>query len=379
VKYLKKNEQLKREVPCLPLDNRIFNVGCVRLPLSCASHSSWVDRIAVNSKSLVYTIILKGIFMSYKKFCEFEHIVLTDGFWFSGSGLVNDMFGSSGFTTPKHIRLEEFLSLNKQFSWPDAICGRYTLFPRFKLFQSLVFKIISRVPINLLQLTFIYRSYLKRRGRTNKLHEPTSINRSLWSLLVNLYYTVFVSTFNEVTFFIWLDLKFRFFNAPQCKLLLDNGIPRNHQLIKWLFKYENITGFYVYRDPRLQFAQITEYCRLTGKQAPGYLEFLNTLLGQYHQVMDCLKIERRILMISCDNILDNAKYRKRLENYLRSKKILNSFEYDFEYSIKNNLALKQLVRDLTFDTESLAKEREVINYHKLFEKHFKEGTVIGSS
>jgi hypothetical protein len=315
--------------------------------------------------------------MSPKKFRDFEHIVLTDGFWFSGSGLINDMFLSSGFTAPKHIRLEELLSVNKQFSWPNAICGEYTFFSRFKLCVFLVSKVMSRMPINLLQHTFVYRWYLKRRGRTNKLHEPTSVNRSIWSLLINLYYTVFVPTFNEASFFIWLDLKFRFFSAPQCKLLLDNGIPRNHQLIKWLFKCENVTGFFVYRDPRLQFAQITEYCRLTGKQAPEYSEFLNMLLGQYHQVLGCLKMGQQIFMISCDNILDNAEYRKRFENYLRSKKILNSFEYDFEHSIKNNSALKQLVQELTFGTKSIAKETEVISYHTLFEKHFDEGTAPG--
>ena len=308
--------------------------------------------------------------MKPKKFKEFEQVVLTDGFWFSGSGLLNDMFASSGFSVPKNIRLEEFLALESQFSWPHAIVGNYNFTNRLKLFVRISLKIFRRIPINILQQTFLYKIYLAKRKRTNKLHEPTSVNRSVWSLVVNLLFTAFVQTFNEKSFFVWLDLKFRFFSGQNTKILLDNGIPKDHQLIRWLFRSDNVTAFFVYRHPRLQFAQISEYRRITGQETLNYSEFLETLLTQYREVSKILELKCRIYMVSCDQILDDSSYRKRFEEQLRSHKILETLRYDFELSARNNEELKILKDSKSYSKVSLRQEKEVISFHKVFENHF---------
>lgn len=308
--------------------------------------------------------------MKSKKFLDFEQVVLTDGFWFSGSGLLNDMFASSGFIVPKNIRLEEFNSSDGQFSWPHAIRGNYIFITRFKLLAFISLKILKRLPINFLQQTILYKNYLVRRKRNNKLHEPTSVNRSVWSLVVNLLFTAFVRRFNEKSFFIWLNLKFRFFSGQNKRILLDNGIPQDHQLLRWLFRSDNVTGFFVYRNPRLQFAQISEYRRVTGQESLGYSEFLEILLRQYKNVSKILELKCRIYMVSCDQILDDPDYRERFENQLRAHRILDSFRYDFELSARNNEGLKILNDSRSYSKESLRKEKEVIGFHRLFEKHF---------
>ena len=55
----------------------------------------------------------------------FETLVATDGFEFSGSGLINDIFKVCGYSVPKNTRADELFINDNNFSWPRAIKGEY--------------------------------------------------------------------------------------------------------------------------------------------------------------------------------------------------------------------------------------------------------------
>ena len=111
----------------------------------------------------------------------FENLVATDGFYFSGSSLINDIFKECGYIVPENVRADELLYTRSNFSWPQACNDGYTINNRINLFLKLLKTIILRIPLNFLQKTAFYEKYLEIKGRSDKLRQSTSVNRSIWS------------------------------------------------------------------------------------------------------------------------------------------------------------------------------------------------------
>ena len=146
--------------------------------------------------------------MHKRKCLKITNLVATDGFHFSGSGLVNDIFRDAGYIVPENIRADELFSSSANFSWPKALNGDYDFSTRAKLFARLIKQVITRIPLNIMQKTPFYRRYLVMTGRGDKLHQSSSVNRSLWSYVVSIRMLFHRGAYDEATFTDWLYLKY---------------------------------------------------------------------------------------------------------------------------------------------------------------------------
>ena len=298
---------------------------------------------------------------------DIVNLVATSGFHFSGSGLVNDIFIESGYIAPKNIRADELYFNNKNFSWPRALDDEYTNSKKIILAWHLVKTILKRIPLNIIQKTPIYNKYLSLKGREVRLHQSTSINRSLWSYLVSLYMVLSRHNYNEALFIKWLNLKYRSQISTCTNLLIDKGIPKDKRVADWFFGIGNVTGVFVYRNPRIQYQQIVQYYESTGQLTPSYDSFLNELKSKYKSINWILNSSHNVILISFDKLLNDINYRNRLEEYFKQINILNEINYDFSESIKNNDSLSFLSEKIVPSKKSIKTEGVIRSYHELFE------------
>ena len=297
---------------------------------------------------------------------NFQNLVATDGFEFSGSGLINDIFRDSGYFVPKNIRADEFLYWDNNFSWPKALNKEYSFLNRIILLLNLLKTIFFRIPLNFIQKTPIYKKYLFLKGRGVEMHQPTSVNRSLRSYFLSMYMIIFNHNYDERTFKRWFFLKYKNYIDCNANLLIDNGIPKDKRIIDWFFRINGSLGIFVYRNPRIQYQQIIEVSRSTGKILPTYYDFLKGLQSQYISILWMLDLNHKIIFISFDEILDDMNYRNKIEIYFKKMKILEKLIYDFTDSIRNNNDLSFLSKDLNIDSKSVELEKIINGYHDLF-------------
>lgn len=293
-------------------------------------------------------------------------LVASDGFHFSGSGLLNDIFGHSGYFIPSNIRADELFSTSQNFSWPRALSGQYTISTRLILLLRLFKSILVRIPLNILQQTPLYSRYLVSSGRGDPLHRSSSVNRSIWSYLVSIRFLFHPYAYDQETFHRWLRLKYRLVTLKNSRILLDNGIPRDPTLIKWLFSSENCMGIYVFRNPRVQYHQILGVYKSTGKVPPSYKDFLLNLISQYHSVRWLLDSNFNIIFVSFDNLLNDSTYQQRLNSFFASSKILEQMQYDYTLSLANNQALVELAEKMHVKPSCQELEDTICYYHDLF-------------
>lgn len=305
----------------------------------------------------------------HKNGCKLNinNLVATDGFEFSGSGLVNDIFKESGYIVPKNIRADELFYNNNNFSWPRALNDEYIFSERCLIGWRLVKTMFVRIPLNIIQKTPIYNKYLALKGRGVGLHQPTSVNRSLWSYLLSVYMVICRHSYNEDLFFKWFDLKYRWQISSSKNLLLDNGIPSDKRIADWFFGINGAIAIFVYRNPRIQYQQIDQVYKSTGKISPSYDDFLCNLESQYQAISWILSSDYSPLMISFDKLLNDINYRNRLEVYFKQMNLLSEMNYDFSVSTKNNESLSSLSGKMVPSEESIKKEDVIRVYHESFE------------
>jgi hypothetical protein len=307
----------------------------------------------------------------YKKECKISNLIATDGFHFSGSGLINDVFKDAGYVIPKNIRADELFNNPTNFSWPKAVNREYDLWTRAKLFVYLVKQVIIRIPLNILQKTPFYRHYLFRTGRGEELHQSSSVNRSLWSYVVSIRMLFHRGLYDEAMFNDWLYLKYRGHINGGSDLLLDNGIPKNLEIARWFFNISRSMGIIVYRNPRVQYQQIIQVYRSTGKTPPNYYDFLLGLSSQYSSMGWLLDSNFNIIFVSFDQLLNDKAYRDELLTYFKSKNIVSEIKYDFSRSYKNNLDLIHFSEEMVIDQSCMKLEMQVLNFHKTFANQLK--------
>ncbi len=303
---------------------------------------------------------------------KIENLVSVNGFHYSGSSIINDIFEESGYVVPKNVRADELLYNKNNFSWPRAVNNEYTYFERFILLCRLVKTIFFRIPINIIQKTPIYDKYLVLKGRGDKLHQSSSVNRSLWSYLVSVYMIICRYNYNEDLFIKWLGLKFQKQINTSKNLLLDNGIPRDRKIADWFFGINGSIGIFVYRNPRIQYQQIDQDYKLTGQITPSYSDFLSELESQYQSISWILDSDYRVIMISFDKLLNDKNYRNKLEKYFKQMNMLSEIDYNFDESIKNNETLSSLSEEIMPSNISIQREKVIKNYHELFENRLYE-------
>jgi len=296
-----------------------------------------------------------------------DNLVATTGFHYSGSSLVNDIFIESGYVAPKNIRADELFYNTNNFSWPRALNNEYTYFKKFILAWRLVKIILVRFPLNIIQKTPIYTKYLILKGRGVKLHQSTSVNRSLWSYSVSFYMVVCRHTYNEASFIKWLGLKYRWQISSSKNLLIDKGVPRDKRIADLFFGISGSIGICVYRDPRVQYQQIVQDYKSTGLLTPSYDNFLSELESQYQSISWILSSNHKFIMISFDKLLNDINYRNRLEVHFKQMNILSEMNYDFSESIKNNESLSSLAEKIVPCEKSIKIENVIRSYHELFE------------
>ena len=298
---------------------------------------------------------------------DIDNLVATAGFHFSGSGLVNDIFIESGYVAPKNIRADELFYNSNNFSWPRALNNEYTYFEKIILAWRLVKTMFIRIPLNIIQKTPIYNKYLGLKGRGVKLHQSTSVNRSLWSYLVSFYMVTCRHTYNEDLFIKWLGLKYRWQIYSSKNLLIDKGIPRDKRIADWFFGINGSIGIFVYRNPRVQYQQIAQVYKSSGILTPSYDDFLSELESRYQSISWILSSNHNFILISFDKLLNDINYRNRLEVYFKQMNILSEMNYDFSESIKNNESLSSLAEKIVPCEKSIKIENVIRSYHELFE------------
>jgi hypothetical protein len=296
-----------------------------------------------------------------------NNLIAVDGFHFSGSSLLIDVFEEAGYVVPKNIRADEFFVNNTNFSWPRVLNNEYTTSERFLLAWRLVKTMCIRFPLNIIQRTPIYDKYLVLKGRAERLHQSTCVNRSLWSYLVSFYMVVGRHNYNEDLFVKWLGLKYLWHISSNKNLLLDNGIPRDAIISDWFFNIKGSLTIFVYRNPRIQYQQIAYVYKSTGKSIPPYDNFLSELEAQYQSMSWSLNSSYRPIMISFDKFLNDIHYRNRLKMYFEQMNVLSAMNYDFSVSAKNNKLLSSLSEKMVPSKKSIEKENIIRRYHESFE------------
>ena len=301
-----------------------------------------------------------------------RNLVATDGFHFSGSGLVNDVFRDAGYVVPENIRADELFDSSVNFSWLQALTGNYGFLERAKVFACLVKRILIRIPLNIMQTTPFYQRFLVMNGRGEKIHQSTSVNRSVWSYLVSIRMLFHRGVFDEKAFTDWLYLKYRWHLKEGSDLLLDNGIPKNPEVANRFFNFNRAMGIIVYRNPRVQYQQIRQVYQSTGEATPNYQEFLFELISQYSQISWLLDSSFNIVFVSFDQLLNDIVYRDELQAYFERKEIIGKIQYDFSKSFENNCELVQLSEKMAVDESCMQLEEQILNYHEIFANQLKE-------
>lgn len=291
--------------------------------------------------------------------------IATDGFQFSGSGLINDFLISSGAYCPSDIRMDELLNHNNNFSWQFAINNKYSFNKKLNVFLKLVFIILKRIPINFFQRTFLYKLYLKKRGRINLLNEPNSVNRSIKSYILSIKLLFFIKDYNFSVFKNWFYDKYNIKSIDNKVFILDNGIPYDEKLFDWL---DQLGTFFivVYRDPLIQYCQILDNNLSRGLIVPSYEEFLQNLINQYTQLTSNKCIFDKLLPVSFDLFLNNYSYRLKFTNMISEISMLTNFNYNFEDSVSNNLLLIDKSRFFAISENARLLENSIDHFHNLF-------------
>ena len=299
---------------------------------------------------------------------DIKNVVATDGFEYSGSGIINDILKDADYVVSKNIRTDELFDNSKNFSWPRALDNKYTDKKRFILLLIIIKTILIRIPLNIIQRTPIYTKFLIFKGRNNQMNEPTSVNRSLWSYFVSIYMLIIRRKYNEDLFNKWLSLKYKWQTKSNKNLVLDNGIPKDKRIADWFFRLNGSIGIFVYRNPRIQYQQIVEVSKIRKRPLPSYGDFCSNLESQYQELKWILGSNYKILFISFDSLINDMSYRNKIESYFKQNNILNEFNYDFNKSIDNNKEISNLSKSINHDTKSIISERNINGYHKLFEE-----------
>jgi hypothetical protein len=88
------------------------------------------------------------------------------------------IFIESGYVAPKNIRADELFYNSNIFSWPRALNNECIFYKNFAFTCRLVRTVLIRIPLNIIQKTFVYNKYLVLKGREVKLHQSISVIRS---------------------------------------------------------------------------------------------------------------------------------------------------------------------------------------------------------
>jgi hypothetical protein len=301
---------------------------------------------------------------------SFKSIVLSDGFYFSGSGLINDMLIYSGYHAPADIRLEELTKDTKYFSWPRALDGKYNLLNKILLLFFLVKMILIRMAINVFKRSSLYNVYLSYTGRDVEFSKSHSKNTRVSGYAINIIMLFRVWEYNRKAFDNWLSLRLHREIQFADKLLLDNGLPNNRQITGWMFMTKSITGVVVYRNPRIQYCQIVEHHKRIKVRIESYKDFLSNLLLAYESRMWLLSSNYPVIPISFDMLLEDFEYREQLKLYFLQAGVLDDISYNFEKSVMNNEFLKKQSKHVDCGKNEIELEAKVLAYHEIFLKRF---------
>ena len=118
---------------------------------------------------------------------------------------------------------------------------------------------------------------------------------------------------------------------------------------------------------RIQFQQIDQVYKSTGKITPSYDDFLSELESQYQSINWILSSNHRIIHISFDKFLNDINYRNKLEVHFKQMNMISEMNYDFSESIKNNKFLSSLSEKIVPSKKSIKTEDIIRSYHESFE------------
>lgn len=305
-----------------------------------------------------------------KKKIGLRKIIITEGFSFSGSGLLNDILINNGYYAPKNIRLSELKYSKNEVSWPSLMQGNYSRLDKLILGTKIAFRVPVRILKNFFQKTRLYNFYLKFKSRNIGIHESTSVNRDPYSLLLSIC-LLFRKEFNQELFHWWFLKKFKRVIYKEDKLLLDKGLSDHEQLIDWQLNFKDTIVFIVYRKPLLQFLQIKSYNN-SKSNILKYEDFLKGLLNKYEMAIKLIYKYNSVIPVDFDKLAYNKSFRNDLFVYLNKNKFLDSFNYDFSETISNNEKLIKISRKSYSSMNSEKLEAKIIHFQHKFFKLFKE-------
>lgn len=150
-------------------------------------------------------------------------IIITVGFSYSGSGLINDWLLSNGFKYPSKSKTLEFKSSTSHFSWVDYYSGTYTnrftyVKTKIRLIKSILFLFVK----NILKRSILYRLYLRIKYskeyilfHLNSIHKRHGIRGELSSLITNYQFGKKLKN-KDANFDEWFNSRFIIGEKPLC-------------------------------------------------------------------------------------------------------------------------------------------------------------------
>lgn len=302
--------------------------------------------------------------MIYKRKDRIKSVILVDGFSFSGSGLLIDILLNNGYHAPRNIRLDEVNISSNNLSWTRLIDKNYSDSERIKISLQLLKLIFLRALINPIQHTFFYKFYLLIKKRNIYIHESTSVNRSIKSYFLSLVVLIKNKEVDREYFFLWFKKKYakalRYEN-----LLLDNGISYDSRILDWQTCFKKTSAFIVYRNPKIQYAQIKSYYSKTKvSNIPSYSAFLDNMILNYELKINYICANQVLIPVSFDQLLNDHSYRERIFGFLNRNGFIKHFFYNFLSSQQNNRLLEKTCNDYSLSESIKLKE---IKIESLFE------------
>jgi len=298
-------------------------------------------------------------------------IIITVGFSYSGSGLVNDWLLSNGFEYPSKSKILEFKSSTSHFSWVDYYNGTYTnkityVKTKIRLIKSIVFIFVK----NLLKRSILYRLYLGIKYsreylvfHLNSIHKRHGIRGEFSSLIANYQFGKKLKS-TDANFDEWFNSRFIIDEKP-LRLFYDKGAPSDIKILRKL-NFKPIKGIIVYRDPIIMFTQQDIANSLnTTIYSKDNDERFKLLISTYKHYLHLMENNDFFIPISFDTFLYSADYRADLKKLLNISSSYSKYEYDFSESIKNDNYLKKLVKNTNskFNSDDL---NEINQIHKKF-------------
>lgn len=288
-----------------------------------------------------------------KKITDAKKIILTSGFGFSGSGLINDYLIHYGFYCPPNIRISEFgLGASNGFSWKSFVDGGYRFFPRkidttFYIVSDFLYRLLFYPIRKIIRWIREGPFPLSRAPQSDKIHASHGVNKifNIKPVFLNLF-TIYTTKPLTMAFELWLNRRFKSVASKSDKFVIDKSLPSDLRILKLLGSLNNTVGLIVYRDPIIQLSQLLILDKSIWKIDLDFKlrikQTITDILIHHYIMLEAMASSDLIVPVYFDKFISDNEYRKIVIEIIGVEFFdTNPIEYDFKETVLNNQKIQK--------------------------------------